>query len=118
MLELFRIYLSGIPKEITDKEISDPIYNESHHYTWTWNHFKVEDSEILTNLSRTTLLYSIVRHPFERVVSAYENKILKPEIRLGAWFLNTYGEPTFPKFVDVIIEGAKDCDIGVCQNLD
>ena len=53
-----------------------------------------------------------------RVVSAYENKILRPEIRLGAWFLNNYGEPTFPKFVDVIIEGAKDCDIGVCQNLD
>ena len=53
-----------------------------------------------------------------RVVSAYENKILRPEIRLGAWFLNNYGEPTFPKFVDVIIEGAKDCDTGVCQNLD
>ena len=51
-------------------------------------------------------------------MSAYENKILRPEIRLGAWFLNNYGEPTFPKFVDVIIEGAKDCDIGVCQNLD
>ena len=89
MFELFRIYLSGIPKEMygnnlylyldtflfeiicltfsTDKEISDPIYNESHHYTWTWNHFKIADSaEVLANLSQTNLLYSIVRHPFER----------------------------------------------------
>ena len=122
----------------TDKEISDPIYNESHHYTWTWNHFKIADSaEVVSNLSHSNLLYSIVRHPFERwiyqeikemdffiyclhfrVVSAYENKILRPEIRLGAWFLASYGEPTFPKFVDSIIEGSKDCHVGVCQSLD
>ena len=45
-----------------------------------------------------------------RVVSAYENKIVRPETRLGGWFLHNFGEPTFPKFVDVIIEGANDCD--------
>mgnify|MGYP001221158179 CR=1 FL=1 len=50
----------------TDKEISDPIYNESLHYNWTWDHFKINDTETVANLSRTNLLYSIVRHPFER----------------------------------------------------
>ena len=44
------------------------------------------------------------------MVSAYENKITKPQTGLGGWFLNTFGEPNFPKFVDVIIEGANDCD--------
>ena len=85
MFELFRIYLPEIPKEMsnqilsfhisqskiillfrTDKEISDPIINESLYYSWTWDHFKITDSETVVNLSRNNLLYSIVRHPFER----------------------------------------------------
>ena len=53
-----------------------------------------------------------------RLVSAYENKILRPDIRLGAWFLATHGQPSFAKFVEVILEGAKTCGEGVCAAMD
>ena len=51
-------------------------------------------------------------------MSAYENKILRPDIRLGAWFRATHGQPTFAKFVEVILEGTKTCGEGVCAAMD
>ena len=37
-------------------------------------------------------------------MSAYENRILDPSTMLGHDFVEKYGEPTFPKFVDEILE--------------
>ena len=37
-------------------------------------------------------------------MSAYENRIMDPKIDLGHEFREKYGEPSFPKFVDMILE--------------
>ena len=50
----------------TALEISDPVYPESLHYSWAAEHFKPQSPEQIRNLSRSALLYSIVRHSFER----------------------------------------------------
>ena len=72
---------------------------------------------------KTQMYYNfiITRHPFERVVSAFRNKLEKP---FGTWFQTTYGSVilrkfrknltaqeykkgkgvTFPEFVDYIIQ--------------
>ena len=37
-------------------------------YSWTTNHFAVESKEKIQQISKTSLLYSIVRHPYERLI--------------------------------------------------
>ena len=31
----------------TDKEISDPEYPQSEHYSWTYHHFKIESTQLI-----------------------------------------------------------------------
>ena len=39
-----------------------------------------------------------------RIVSAYENKFVKSHNNgIYKWFTETYGDPTFPKFVQVVM---------------
>ena len=39
-----------------------------------------------------------------RIVSAYENKFVKSHNNgIYKWFTETYGDPTFPKFVQVLM---------------
>lgn len=39
-----------------------------------------------------------------RIVSAYEDRIMDPNTKLGHDFREKHGEPTFPNFVDEILE--------------
>ena len=51
-------------------------------------------------------------------MSAYENKLVKTKEFLYNWFKEKYGEPSFPKFVDMIIEGAAKCGEDSCSSMD
>ena len=69
-----------------------------------------------SQLAKTALSFSIVRHPFERLVSAYENKLVGPSV-MGTWFRNNYGEPTFEKFARMIIQNSEGCQQNFCRSL-
>ena len=69
------------------------------------------------DLSQTALSFSIVRHPFERIVSAYENKMLQ-ETWLTRWFRENYGDLTFEKYALMIIEKSKNCEANFCISMD
>ena len=63
------------------------------------------DTSSFRALSPKSLLHSIVRHLFERIVSAYENKFVTSQNNgVYIWFTQNYGEASFPKFVDMIIQ--------------
>ena len=51
-------------------------------------------------------------------MSAYENKLVKTKEFLYNWFKEKYGEPSFPKFVDMIIEVAAKCGEDSCSSMD
>ena len=48
-----------------------------------------------------------MRHPFERLVSAFKDKIADEESYLYEPFREQYGEPTFAKFAEKVIRGAE-----------
>ena len=52
-------------------------------------------------------------------MSAYENKLVKNSNNwIYKWFTDHYGEPSFPKFVDMIIDGAARCGEDKCSSMD
>ena len=59
-------------------DVSNSFYPQSI-YTWTVRHFGVESEEKIKEISKTSLLYSIVRHPYERLnLLKYVYRFLSP----------------------------------------
>ena len=63
-------------------------------------------------LAQATISFSMVRHPFERIVSAYEDKIVKGKDRWYGWvkqrLIKEYGNTSFSAFVKMLlIDGRK-----------
>ena len=48
-----------------------------------------------------------MRHPFERLVSAYIDKVVPEEGYLAEAFREEFGEPTFSKFVGKVLKDAQ-----------
>merc|ERR1711988_558131 len=121
MVELFKVHLSGLSatelsKAIDEAKNNNPYYPDNHGYNWTVFKFKPDSSQHVLQLAKTALSFSIVRHPFERLVSAYENKLVGPSV-MGTWFRNNYGEPTFEKFARMIIQNYEGCQQNFCRSL-
>jgi len=115
LLQIFRLHLSGIPRHISDTFVDQ----WGSHYSWTVDYFSTESDKHVRELSQSSILYSIVRHPYERLVSAYENKVLVKTDYIYAWFTANYGEPSFSKFVTAVLHSATRCgEDSLCQSMD
>ena len=66
---------------------------------------------IFRNLFEKSLSFSVVRHPFERLVSAYQNKFADHKTSRYATYLKShYGAISFAMFVKMILEQSeKNC---------
>ena len=131
----FSVQTLGILRSAAIEEAShiNPDYPDFTGYNWTVNLFKPDSNQqvlsvkiffyiasfifhLFRDLSKTALSFSIVRHPFERIVSAYENKMLQ-ETWLTRWFRKNYGEPTFEKYAGMIIEKSQRCGANFCVSM-
>lgn len=109
-------HLTGLSEEELSQHVRPANGYDNNMYGWTLDRFRVENAEAVRNLENTAVSFSVVRHPFERLVSAYENKILI-ESPLSRNFEQLFGKPTFSKFVNMIIEDSSNCRLHFCQSL-
>ena len=69
---------------------------------------------ICRKLFDTSLSFSVVRHPFERLVSAYQNKFVDhPKSSYGRYLNSHYGGISFSNFVQMILDQSEK----KCQQL-
>ena len=65
----------------------------------------------INRLAETTVSFSMVRHPFERLVSAYQDKIVDNSdpsyAHIGPNLQRDYGEVSFPSFALYVLDTAE-----------
>lgn len=64
-IKIWIIITCSINEDVEKMKKSISFYPQSI-YTWTVNYFSVGSKKKIEELSKTSLLYSIVRHPYER----------------------------------------------------
>jgi len=60
-----------------------------------------------SSVLKTAVSFSVVRHPFERFVSAYQNKMVEEEGPIKRRFLKIYPAGTFSDFADYVLKLAR-----------
>lgn len=61
------------------------------------------DGPSIRSVLETTISFSLVRHPFERLVSAYQNKMVEENGEEKKIFLRQYPGGSFSDFVDYVL---------------
>ena len=74
--------------------------------------FKVPRNQLpISRLAKSTVSFSMVRHPFERLVSAYQDKIVDNSdasyTHIAPTLQRDYGEVSFPAFAQYVLDTAK-----------
>jgi len=79
--------------------------------------FPVPDDVDLRVLAKSSTSFSMVRHPFERLVSAFQDKMVDGTdpsyFNVRNYIIEKYGEVTFPNFVNMILHKS----ISKCRTL-
>eukprot|EP00090_Calanus_glacialis_P020054 TRINITY_DN30843_c0_g1_i1.p1 TRINITY_DN30843_c0_g1~~TRINITY_DN30843_c0_g1_i1.p1 ORF type:complete len:323 (-),score=62.46 TRINITY_DN30843_c0_g1_i1:33-893(-) len=66
-----------------------------------------KDGPSIRSVLETTISFSVVRHPFERLVSAYQNKMVEENGEERKVFLRQYPGGSFPDFADYVLRKSK-----------
>jgi len=98
--------------KLSESEKKNPTHLGLGHAPWPARFQVPDDGRDLRALAKSTTSFSMVRHPFERLVSAYqdmsEGAITTPEYIIVRNFIKeNYGEVNFPNFIHFILHESK-----------
>jgi len=93
---------------LSDSTKNDTMYSSPKLHKTIPPLFPVPDDDLdLRMLAKSTTSFSMVRHPFERLVSAYQDKLVDGAdpsyFRVKKHIMEKYGEVTFPNFIRMIL---------------
>jgi len=108
--------------ESTQKEIMSKNMDVNSLHEAIPKHFMIKDKEKnIRVLADSSYSFTTVRHPFQRLVSTFEDKFLHENYyyeEIGRNIQQKYGELTFKNFIQMILDdaGCRLESIGYCDN--
>jgi len=97
---------------LSDSEKNDTMFSSPKLHKNIPPLFQVQEEDLdMRTLALTTTSFSMVRHPFERLVSAYQDKLVDGSdpsyFKVKRVINDKYGKVTFPNFIKLILLKSK-----------